>query len=69
MCSTWCRTAACLQVDNLAIHEVLNAHEESRVHLVVDVAEHPVPPRKLLQPGQVCAYSTTVNSPNMSADC
>ena len=56
-------------MDNLAIHEVLNAHEESRVHLVVDVAEHAVPPRKLLQPGQVCAFVASVDSPQMSPDC
>jgi hypothetical protein len=48
-----------LQIDNLIIHTVINTAQEDRVHLVVDVAEHPTPPAMTLRKGQTCPYVPT----------
>ena len=48
------------QVDNLMLHEVMNTAAEPRVHLIADVAERPMPERKLLKPGQVCKYASNM---------
>jgi hypothetical protein len=58
-----------VQVDNLVLHEVLNTAQGERVHLVADVAEHPVPERLRLQPGQVCEYASTLEQAQQSPGC
>jgi hypothetical protein len=61
--------ASWLQVDNLMLHEVTNSAEEARVHLVMDVAEQPVPERLRLQVGQSCLYTSNIRDKRMTPSC
>lgn len=52
------------------MHEVLNPSDTPRVHLVIDIAEHATPPRKVLQPGQTCRYTSNMHAPDFdTATC
>lgn len=44
------------EINNAVAHLVQNAGELSRLHLIIDAAEHIRPARILLTPGQRCIY-------------
>jgi hypothetical protein len=48
--------AQVFEVNNAVAHLVHNRGNVSRIHLVMDVAEAPLPPPLDLQPGQTCWY-------------
>lgn len=58
-----------VQVDNLVIHQVSNTATRSRVHLVIDVAEHAAPERWPLQAGQICRYTKNMQSESFTDGC
>ena len=44
------------EINNAVAHMVHNQGNISRIHLIIDVAEAPVPPPTDLRPGQACWY-------------
>ncbi len=44
------------EINNVVAHLVGNQGTRNRVHLIMDVAEHDLPPPIQLKPGQRCAY-------------
>jgi hypothetical protein len=48
------------EINNAVAHLVDNQGNSSRIHLIVDVAEHALPPAIPLKPGQQCTYKGQV---------
>ncbi|BDA45004.1 hypothetical protein COCOBI_06-4830 [Coccomyxa sp. Obi] len=48
------------EINNAVAHLVHNQGSTSRIHLIVDVAEHALLPPRALKPGQECAYKGQV---------
>ena len=48
------------EINNAVAHLVHNEGNRSRIHLIMDVAEHALLPPRTLKPGQQCAYKGQV---------
>ena len=44
------------EINNAVAHLVQNTGQQSRIHMIIDAAEHVKPERTRLRPGQRCVY-------------